>query len=215
MPGIGHIEDYYAWHWGNSLFVVLDPFWYSAGKSRQAGDHWNQTLGVDQYQWLKRTLETSDAKFKFIFIHHLIGGADKNNRGGIASAPYFEWGGQELDGKNTFAQNRPGWESPIHDLLVKHDVSVVFHGHDHLYAKEELDGVIYQAVPQPGHPRFGNVRSAEEYGYDGDVISSSGHLRSNVSDEFARVDYVRAYLPENETRSRRNAEISDSYLIQD
>lgn len=215
LPGIGHIEDYYAWHWGNSLFVVLDPFWYSAGKSRQAGDHWNQTLGVDQYQWLKRTLETSDAKFKFIFIHHLIGGADKNNRGGIASAPYFEWGGQELDGKNTFAQNRPGWESPIHDLLVKHDVSVVFHGHDHLYAKEELDGVIYQAVPQPGHPRFGNVRSAEEYGYDGDVISSSGHLRINVSDEFARVDYVRAYLPENETKSRRNAEISDSYLIQD
>ena len=122
-------------------------------------------------------------------------------------------GQNELDGTKTFAQHRPGWQLPIHDLLVKHDVSIVFHGHDHLYAKEEMDGIIYQAVPQPGHPRFGNVRSAEEYGYHGEVISSSGHLRISVSADTARVDYVRAYLPKDETVRRTNGEISASYFV--
>ena len=213
IESVGQIEDYYAWHWGNSLFVVLDPFWYSQSKPKNEGVHWHQTLGDEQYRWLAKTLAESNAKFKFIFIHHLIGGADKNNRGGVASAPYFEWGGKELDGTNTFAKNRPNWELPIHELLVKHNVSIVFHGHDHLYAKEELDGIIYQAVPQPGHPRFGNVRSAEEYGYAGEVISSSGHLRIGVASESVRVDYVRAYLPKDETSRRKNGEISTSYLL--
>ncbi|MGB2499924.1 MAG: YHYH protein [Mariniblastus sp.] len=214
VDNVGQIEDYYAWDWGNSLFIVLDPFWYSGGQSRTEGNHWHQTLGDAQYRWLEKTLSTSKAKFKFVFIHHLIGGADRNNRGGVHSAPFFEWGGKELDGTDTFSKNRPKWKLPIHDLLVKNDVSVVFHGHDHLYAKEELDGIIYQAVPQPGHPRFGNVRSAEEYGYHGEVISSSGHLRISVSSDFARVDYVRAYLPKDETSQRTNGEIGSSYLIE-
>ena len=213
VKSIGQVENYYAWHWGNSLFVVLDPFWYSQAKPKTNDDHWHQTLGDDQYHWLTNTLSTSDAKYKFVFIHHLVGGADRNNRGGVASAPYFEWGGKELDGTSTFAKNRPNWEMPIHDLLVKHDVSIVFHGHDHLYAKEELDGIIYQAVPQPGHLRFGKVRSAQEYGYAGEVISSSGHLRVSVASDSARVDYVRAYLPKDETSRRSNGEISSSYLV--
>ena len=213
VPNVGQIEDYYAWQWGNSLFIVLDPFWYSTGRSKTEGDHWHQTLGNDQYQWLVKTLAESKAQFKFVFIHHLVGGADRNNRGGIASAPFFEWGGKELDGTKTFAKHRPNWKLPIHDLLVQHDVSIVFHGHDHLYAKEEMDGIIYQAVPQPGHPRFGNVRSAEEYGYHGEVISSSGHLRISVSSDSARVDYVRAYLPKDESSRRINGEISASYIV--
>ncbi len=213
VENVGMVEDYYAWQWGNCLFVVLDPFWYSSGRSRKEDNHWHQTLGDEQYHWLEKTLHNSDAKFKFVFIHHLVGGADRNDRGGVSSAPYFEWGGNELDGTDTFPKNRPNWKLPIHDLLVKNNVSIVFHGHDHLYAKEELDGIIYQAVPQPGHPRFGNVRSAEEYGYHGEVISSSGHLRVNVSADSARVDYIRAYLPKDESSRRNNGEIGSSYLI--
>ena len=30
--------------------------------------------------------------------------------------------------------------------------SIVFHGHDHLYARQDLDGIVYQEVPQPGTP---------------------------------------------------------------
>jgi hypothetical protein len=77
----------------------------------------------------------------------------------------FEWGGKELDGRNTFAQRRPGWPAPIHELLVQNGGSIVFHGHDHLYVRGERDGIIYQLVPQPGHSRYDNTRSAAEYGY--------------------------------------------------
>ena len=44
---------------------------------------------------------------------------------------------------------RPGWPAPIHQLLVQHRVSAVFHGHDHLYVNQQLDGIVYQEVPQP------------------------------------------------------------------
>ena len=40
--------------------------------------------------------------------------------------------------RDTFAEHRKGWEAPIAKLLVKHKVSAVFHGHDHLYAKKIL-----------------------------------------------------------------------------
>ena len=87
-PLIGVRDGYYAWTWGDALFVVLDPYWYSTEKPRAAdgADNWDLTLGEAQYQWLKQTLETSDARFKFIFAHNLVGGMDQNMRGGIEAA---------------------------------------------------------------------------------------------------------------------------------
>ena len=149
-------------------------------------------LGSSQYQWLKGTLEASKAKFKFIFIHHLVGGTDDQCRGGAEAAPMYEWGGMNPDGTDGFARNRPGWPLPIHQLLVKYKVSIVFHGHDHLYAKQDLDGIVYQEVPQPGAPGNGRVpRSAAEYGYkDGVILGSSGHLRLAVSTTQTKVEYI-------------------------
>jgi phosphodiesterase/alkaline phosphatase D-like protein len=93
-------EDYYAWTWGDALFVVLDPFHYSMtwpndngagyggeGQDGEAsGDRWDWTLGKQQYDWLKATLEGSDANWKFVFLHHLTGGVMPYGRGGIAAA---------------------------------------------------------------------------------------------------------------------------------
>ena len=215
-PSIGNIEDYYAWKWGNSLFVVLDPFRYTTKRSREKKDNWDRTLGRQQYDWLKTTLAKSDARFKFVFLHHLVGGADQSARGGIEAAPFYEWGGKSSDGKDDFGRMRPGWRQPIHAMLVEHGVSIVFHGHDHLFVKQDLDGIVYQEVPQPGYPRFGNVRSAAEYGYlSGEIQGSSGHIRVNVQNKVVRVDYVRSYLPEQETADRKNGEVTYSYLITD
>jgi hypothetical protein len=103
---------------------------------------------------------------------------------------------------------------PIHQLLAKHGVQIVFHGHDHLYVKEDLDGIVYQEVPQSGHPRYDNTRSAEEYGYKSGVIQgSSGHLRVVIQPDKAVVSYVRAYLPADETPEYRNAAVSHSYQV--
>lgn len=213
-PFVGQRESYYAWEWGDALFVVLDPFWATTTKPGQSGDNWDWTLGDEQYAWFRQTLEQSDARFKFVFSHHLTGGTNTEARGGIAGAPYFEWGGLNADDTPGFSLERPTWSTPIHQLMVANGVSVYFHGHDHMFVKEELDGIVYQEVPQPSHPSLNSTGNAVAYGYtSGVLISSSGHLRMVVSPSQARIDYVRAYLPENETGGRVNGEVAHSYTI--
>lgn len=210
QEGAGLLQDYYAWEWGGALFIVLDPFWPT--RDRGGDDHWSMTLGGTQYRWLATTLERSKAPLKFVFIHHLVGGLGRDVRGGVKTAPYMEWGGRNADGSDGFAQHRPGWEMPVHQLLVKNHVCAVFHGHDHLYAKEELDGTIYQEVPQPSHPS-GGTRSAEEYGYTGVILGSSGHLRVTVEPKQALVEYVRAGVPGVTKGDVVNASVAHSYTI--
>ena len=206
--------NYYAWTWGDALFIVLDPFTYTTERIRTPQENWNRTLGETQYRWLQRTLEGSHAALKFVFIHNLVGGSDKNGRGGVEAAPYFEWGGRSLDGADLFAAMRPGWGLPIHQLLVRHGVSVVFHGHDHFYDRQELDGVVYQEVPQPGWVGGERANQAAEYGYaSGQIMASSGHLRVQVTPTSATVSYVRSYLPANETGQRTNGQIGHRYEV--
>jgi hypothetical protein len=212
----GERDGYYAWTWGDALFVVLDPFWYTTTKPQPTdlNNNWNWTLGKAQYSWLKSTLETSQAKYKFIFIHHLVGGSNTDARGGIEAAPYFEWGGKNADGSYGFDQHRLGWGKPIHQLLVENHVSAVFHGHDHVYVQQELDGIVYQECPQPSITRYTNSQLAQEYGYThGDVLSSSGHLRVTVSPDQVTVEYVRAYLPKDEKQGQLNRQVDAKYTI--
>ena len=163
---------------------------------------------------IARLLLLCEQPFQTAFLHHLVDGSNRNQRGGKEAAPFWEWGGKGLSGEDEFDRHRPGWGKPIHQMLVDHGASVVFHGHDHMFIKQDLDGIVYQLVPQPGHPRSG-TKSAEEYGYiSGEVQGSSGHVRVRVSGDSARVDYVRAYLPTAEGGSRRNGDVSYSYAVQ-
>jgi hypothetical protein len=209
-------DSYYAWTWGDALFIVLDPFWYTTSKPQpdDLDSNWGWTLGKEQYDWLKSTLEASHAKFKFIFIHHLVGGNDTDARGGIEAAPYFEWGGNNADGSYGFDMYRPGWGKPIHQLLVENHVSAVFHGHDHVFVKQDLDGIVYQEVPQPSVAEYNNTRLAADYGYiHGDVLGSSGHLRVTVTPEQVIVEYVRTYLPQDERMDQQNGQVDYKYTI--
>ncbi|MGV3662768.1 MAG: metallophosphoesterase family protein [Prosthecobacter sp.] len=202
-------HSHYSFEWGNALFVALDPFWAT---TERGASGWGMTLGDAQYRWLTKVLAGSKAAFKFVFIHHLVGGLGRDVRGGARTAAYAEWGGKNADGSEGFQAHRPGWEMPLHQLFVKHGVSIVFHGHDHLFAKEELDGVIYQEVPQPGHPS-GGTRSAEEYGYGGVILGSSGHLRVSVDEQQVKVDYVRSIVPGVTRSSVDNGTVEHSYTL--
>lgn len=213
---LGAIRDgYYAWIWGDALFIVLDPFWYTTAKpnAEDPEANWDWTLGREQYDWLKATLETSTARHKFVFIHHLVGGSQEA-RGGVEFAGYFEWGGNNADGTYGFDAYRPGWGKPIHQVLVANRVSAVFHGHDHVFVKQDLDGIVYQEVPQPSVAEYDNTRIAADYGYvEGDVLGSSGHLRVTVAPEGVTVEYIRAYLPGDEELGRKNGQIDYTYTI--
>ena len=189
-PTVGKRASWFAWQWGNALFVVLDPFWET--RIPPTNDAWNMTLGSRQYQWLQQTLATSTATFKLVFIHDLVGGLDGQMRGGTAAAPYYEWGGRNSNGSAGFAQMRAGWAMPIHQLLVQYGVTAVFHGHDHLYDKQTLDGVLYQEVPQPGCINSQNGPGlATDYHYSsGTILSSSGHLRVTVGPHHVTSQYI-------------------------
>lgn len=206
-------QNYYAWEWGDAQFIVLDPFTYTTSRSRGNDGNWNWTLGREQYEWLRETLAKSRAKLKFVFIHHLVGGADRVARGGAEVAHLWEWGGGGFDAADVFKNQRAGFEIPIHQLFARHKVAAVFHGHDHLYVKQELDGIVYQEVPQPGHRQADNTRNAEEYGYKSGIVrGSSGVLIVRVNGSTADVDYVRAF-PENRRNGRRDGSVEVSYKI--
>lgn len=266
---IGLLRDYYAWEWGDALFVVIDPYWHSdtavdneAGMKapqRDAGrgdvgrggggekaaegeqpanrrgkgnrDLWQITLGDDQYNWLRTTLATSGARFKFVFSHHVSG----TGRGGVEVAPYFEWGGQDrrgggrnrdaqtnaapvdpprARGLDRFFQARPTWEKPIHDLMRDTGVTIFFQGHDHLYARQELDGVIYQTCPNPADPTF-TAFNRDAY-KSGDIFPNSGHLRVTViggENASCQVEYVRSARAGDEAEHGKNGSIVHAYTV--
>lgn len=209
---VGRRENYYSWEWGDALFIVLDPYWYTSPKPDSLNG-WRWTLGKTQYDWLKTTLEQSDKKFKFVFAHQLVGG-DPEGRGGVEFASRYEWGGDNLDGTYGFNAKRPGWYKPIRDLLLENRATIFFHGHDHFFGKQQQSCLIYQEVPQPSHPNFSNAGQADDYGYfEGQILPNSGHLRVHVSPDGVKVDYVRVYLPRNENASRKNRDVSASYYI--
>jgi hypothetical protein len=224
-------EDYYAWTWGDALFVVLDPYHYSmtwpnddgkgyGGEGQDgevSGNRWDWTLGIQQYLWFKQTLENSTAKYKFVFSHQVTGGETPYGRGGIDAAPYFEWGGYNADGTWGWDAHRPaseGWDVPIHQLMVENGVTAYLHGHDHMYAREELDGIVYIECPKPDDTSY--TWDAYTYGYNENlythatqILPNSGHIRVTVSPTQVTIEYVRAYLPGDGT----NGVVADSITI--
>jgi len=215
-PIIGNRQAYYAFQWGDALFVVLDPYFYRPEPPEQAGDWWT-TLGHEQYEWFRKTLESTSATYKFIFSHNLIGGLDMRGlmRGGIETVKYTEMGGYNYDGTWGWDKARPGWEMPLHPLLVKTKATIWFHGHDHLYAKQDLDGVVYQEGPMPAREgKFDAGPSSKSYNYThGTVLGGSGYIRVRVSPEEVKVDYVQTYLPSEEDAAHRDGMVADTYTI--
>lgn len=218
---IGLLRNYYAWTWGDALFVTIDPYWHSAtpvdnaagkgpkeeGGGKRNRNLWDITLGESQYKWLTKTLTESKAKYKFVFAHHVNG----TGRGGVENATLYEWGGKDPRGGDGFKAKRPGWDLPIHQLFVKTGVSIFFQGHDHIFCKQELDGVIYQSCPCPADPT-NSLINGDAY-QSGDKVPGAGLVRVSISPSQAKIEYVRAYEPSAETEGHKHGEIAYSYIV--
>jgi hypothetical protein len=214
IPHIGPLRNYFAWTWGDALLVVIDPYWGSSvcvdepfDGSAKRTNLWDVTLGEAQYQWLKTTLEQSRARYRFVLAHHVLG----TGRGGIELAGKYEWGGQNGNGSWGFAANRPGWSQPIHQLMVANKVTIFFQGHDHVWVRQQLDGVIYQTLPEPADPNY--VLYNPDAFQSGDKYPNTGYTRVTVSPIGVKVDYVRTYLPVDEGPSRISGSTASSYSI--
>lgn len=210
--GIGNPENYYAWTWGDALFVVLDVYRDQCDTSASPGS-WNWSLGWPQYEWLRNTLQESTAAHKFVFAHHVRGWG----RGGIIPAHSYEWGGYTGTGANyQFDSRRPGWDMPIQQLFETYGVDIFFQGHDHLFAHEELNGVTYQEVPMPSDSTYTIGMLANADAYTADTLEGSGHIRVNVTPDCITVDFVRSYLPADTIGGEHhNREVAFSYTLGD
>jgi hypothetical protein len=214
VPFIGKLRNHYAWTWGDALFVTIDPYWGSPacvdepyGGGTKRSNLWDITHGDPQYQWLKTTLEQSKAKYKFVFAHHVMG----TGRGGIELATKFEWGGLNNNGTPGMAANRPTWASPIHQLMVANKVTIFFQGHDHIWVRQQLDGVTYQTLPEPADPNY-TLWNADAF-QSGDKFPNTGYTRVTVSPAGVKVDYVRTWLPKDESATQVSGTTVFSYTL--
>jgi hypothetical protein len=169
-------EDYYAFTWGDALFVVLNVMTYTSGchyLSYDPGvaDDW--TLGGAQLAWFRQTLENATSKWRFVLIHHVVGGA----AGDPANSAYGRGGGQAA---------RVGEQAIVHDLMLRHGVQIFFYGHDHVFTDMVVDGIHYTLPGSAGAPwKFTTV----ETGYT-TYWPDSGRARVHVSPEDVRVDFL-------------------------
>jgi len=172
-------EDYYAFTWGPALFVVLNVQSYTVPSGEQPSrrddvtvvEDW--TLGAAQMAWLVRTLTSSDAPYKFVCIHHAVGGNAANE----VETLYGRGGGRAA---------RVGEQARLHELMLDTGVQVFFYGHDHVFVDQVVDGLHYALPGSAGAPwRFGR----DITGY-GSFWTDAGHARLMVRPEQSTVSYV-------------------------
>lgn len=167
--------DYYAYTWGDALFIVLNVMSYTTAEhvlnDDEAPDDW--TLGPDQLEWLRTTLEDATSKWRFMFIHHTVGGA----AGDAANSAYGRGGGQAA---------YVGEQATIHELMLEHGVQIFFYGHDHVFADMVVDGIHYSMPGSAGAPwKF----TTEETGYT-EYWDESGWGRVDVSPDAVHVQFI-------------------------
>ena len=135
-------------------------------------------------------------------------------RGGVEVAKYLEWGGYNLDDTWGFSTYRPNLPMPVHQLLLANHVTAYFHGHDHLYAHQTLDGIAYQDVPQPSASNGNLSTRATDYGYvQGNMLGGRGYLRVQVAPSGVTVQYIETWLPAEQKGAITNAMVADSYSL--
>jgi predicted phosphodiesterase len=114
-------QGYFAFTWGDALIVALDCVKYKDPKSVKDPARFH--IGQEQLAWLTGVLRNSTARWKLVFTHNLFGGGDSYGRGGAAFA--YEHG-----------------QAQVQALCEQHGAHI-FHGHDHLLAKEWAGSVLY------------------------------------------------------------------------
>ncbi|HEY6478240.1 MAG TPA: metallophosphoesterase [Polyangia bacterium] len=168
--------DYYAFTWGDALFVTLNVMTYTPtchllSDGPGLPDDW--TLGAAQLAWLRQTLANATSKWRFLFIHHTDGGA----AGDSDESAYGRGGAQAA---------HVGEQAVIQAMMVQYGVQVFFYGHDHVFTDAVVEGVHYTLPGSAGAPwKF----DSSETGYSL-YWTESGYARVSVAPEQAEIDFI-------------------------
>ena len=175
LEGGNDHEDYYAFTWGNALFVVLNVMSYTEENPQGTGDVEDWHLGTDQLNWLNDTLINSTEPWKFILIHHAVGG---------------EWedpGFWSFYGRGGGYAAYVGEQATVHQMMIDNDVQAFFHGHDHVFTDVVVEGVHYIEAGNSGYL----LSFPEQYPY---CFANHGRTKVEIiSSEIAKVSYIDIY----------------------
>ena len=172
---------------------------------------------------MAQTLKNSTAKWKFVFVHHILG----TNRGGMETVPYYEFGGENGNGTPGFPANRQPctvcdapestssiWPETIEQLLEENNVTIFFQAHDHLYVHQTYNNVTFQSVPNPADNTY-YAFNADAYVQPSQTLyPNAGFLKVTVQPTGVNVQYIREWLPPDATRlGVTSGTVQDSYTI--
>jgi predicted phosphodiesterase len=189
LPGPNHLtypqggsdrEDYYAFTWGDVLYVMLNIQTYSKPSNpanlpslmSDVNEITEWTLGEKQMAWFEATLKNAKESFRFVCIHHPAAG----NAGDALNTNYGRGGARAWN---------LGEQAKIHALMKKHKVQIFFYGHDHVFVDDIVDGIHYTLPGSCGAPwKF----TKAETGYER-FWPDSGHATLDVTPEKAKVTF--------------------------
>ena len=224
LPTIGLRKDYCAWTWGDALFVILDNYWHSpaqvdsgfheeeaaaataaAAKTATGGRSRSATRSINGSS---ARSEQSKAKYKFVFAHHVMG----SGRGGVDECDLYEWGGQQQTrrlGIRRAAARLGIARASTHGQARRHDF---FPGPrpSFLPAGARRHHLSGSADARRSRLHRLTTTTAIESGVK---LPNSGHLRVTVSPENVKVEYVRSFLPKDETAQNKTGDIAHSYTV--
>ncbi len=186
------LQNYFAWTWGDALFVVLDVHRYTnPGKSTPTvPEEW--TLGRAQLRWLEQVLKKSDARWKFVVAHHVVGGSkwDANCKDADTGYAYGRGGAQYA---------RVGEQAKITSLMKQYGSQFFLYGHDHIFAHQQAEGIHFVCCGRPtrvpnrwiGQPGFveayGDHRARDPH----DFIMDVGYTRLTVGPDKVVFEYIK------------------------
>jgi len=169
-------------HDGTKIFIKYFPYPF-AGKFYWSFDYGPAHVAVvDQYadtspasaqwQWLEKDLSTSTQPWKFILLHEP----------GWSAGPH---------------PNNEGVQKIIQNIAYHQHVAVIFAGHNHYYARAEVDGVVHITTggggaplydPLPGEPNV--ILAKKEFHYlkvqiSGNQLTATAYMPDNqIIDQF-------------------------------
>jgi hypothetical protein len=144
----------------DALFVILDS--NIPGQERKITD--------GQYKWLEQVLAAAGYEHKFVFVHHPL--YPEKGKG-----HYYE---ESLD-------KYPADRDRLEALFAKYKVNIVFVGHEHLYLRKLMDGVMQIITGGGGAPLYTGEKEGGFYHFilvtvdgskvTGKVIDINGKVR--------------------------------------
>jgi predicted phosphodiesterase len=186
------LQNYYAWTWGDALFVVLDVHRYTNGGGATPRSVEDWTLGKPQLHWLEHVLLSTRARWKIVIAHHLVGGYAWDLLGETQQTNY-------VYGRGGARYALVGEQAQITDIMKRAGAQVFLYGHDHVFAHQQAEGIHFVCCGRPTflNPRWWNTPGWKEaYGdvsarNPHDFYAALGYVRLTISPHEFNLDYIR------------------------